>query len=165
MPYEQEAKVYQFLQAYGEMLLADIPDEQAFKPICEGGVSPAWIIGHLGFVAERVLAMGGGEPSIDFDANKPLFGGGSTPRGPADREIYPAWDELLAIWRNGHKKVVALLPSLTPELLSAENPNERMRGALPTVGDLFSFILTGHEAMHLGQLSTWRRVQGRPPLF
>ena len=165
MAFDQESKVYQFLQGYGEMLLADIPEDQAFKLICDGGVSPAWIIGHLGFVAERMLAMGGGQPTIDFDAWKPHFGGGSTPQGEADNGTYPSWDELLKVWREGHAKVAAFLPSISNETIAAENPNERMRDALPTVGDLCSFILTRHEAMHLGQLSTWRRVQGRPPLF
>lgn len=165
MALAQEVKVYQFLLGYAEMLLADIPEEQAFKLICDGGVSPAWIIGHLGFVANRVLAMGGAESKIDSDAWKPLFGGGSTPAGEADKATYPSWDELLRVWREGHADVAALAPSISEAALSAENPNERMRGALPTTGDLISFILTGHEAMHLGQLSTWRRVQGRPPLF
>ena len=165
MAFEQEIKVYQFLLGYGEMLLADIPEAEAFKLICEGGVSPAWIIGHLGFVGNRALAMGGGEPKIDFDAWQPMFGGGSTPQGEADTKLYPSWDQLLKVWRAGHADVAARLPLAEGDALKADNPNERMRGGLPTVGDLISFILTGHEAMHLGQLSTWRRVQGRPPLF
>jgi hypothetical protein len=160
---EQEVKVYQFMQGYGEMLLADIPDDGAFKLICDGGVHPAWIIGHLGFVANRVLAMCGGEAKIDTEGWKPLFGGGSTPT--SDPGAYPKWNELIDIWKQGHADVVALVPAMTDESLSQPNPNDRMREALPTVGDFLSFVLTGHEAMHLGQLSTWRRVQGRPPLF
>ena len=163
MALEQETKVYQFLLGYGEMLLADIPAEQAYKLICDGGVSPAWIIGHLGFVANRIIAMCGGEPKIDFDAWKPLVGGGSKPTG--EQGEMPAWDELLAVWRQGHADLADIAPKASAELLAGENPNERMKDALPTVEDFLGFVLTGHEGMHLGQLSTWRRVQGRPPLF
>lgn len=163
MALEQEIKVYQFLLGYGEMLVADIASEDAYKLICDGGVSPAWIIGHLGFVSNRILAMCGGQPKIDFDAWKPLFGGGSTPTGQQGE--MPAWDELLNVWRQGHADLVELAPSVSPELLAGENPNERLKASLPSVEDFLGFVLTGHEGTHLGQLSTWRRVQGRPPLF
>ena len=33
------------------------------------------------------------------------------------------------------------------------------------MGDFLSFVTTSHVALHLGQLSTWRRVQGQAPLF
>ena len=165
MALEQEVKVYQFLQGYGEMLLADIAEEDAFKLICDGGVSPAWIMGHLGFVANRIQAMCGGEPKIDTEAWQPMFGGGSTPTGEADRETYPAWDELVKTWKQGHADLAALAPTISTEQLSSPNPNERMKAALPTIQDFLGFVLTGHDAMHLGQLSTWRRVQGRAPLF
>ena len=138
-------------------------DPRRNKLICDGGVSPAWIIGHLGFVANRIIALCGGEPKIDIDAWTPLFGGGSKPTG--EQGDMPGWDEILGAWRQGHADLAAVAPTAPGELLAGENPNERMRAALPTTGDLLSFVLTGHEGMHLGQLSTWRRVQGRPPLF
>ena len=163
MALEQEVKVYQFMQGYGEMVLADIAAEDAYKLICDGGVHPAWCVGHLAWVANRVLALCGGEPKIDTEGWKPLFGGGSTPT--SDPGAYPGWEELKDIWRQGHADVVQAVPGLGAEALSQPNPNDRMREQLPTVGDFLSFVLTAHEAMHLSQLSTWRRVQGRPPLF
>lgn len=165
MALEQEVKVYQFMLGYGEMLLADITDEDAYKLICDGGVSPAWIIGHLGFVANRVLAMCGGEAKVDLDAWGPHFGGGSTPAGDGDRGSCPDWETLKDAWRQGHADIAAIAPSVPAEQLSQPNPNERLKATLPTVQDFLSFVLAGHESMHLGQLSTWRRVQGRPPLF
>lgn len=165
MALEQEVKVYQFLLGYGEMLLADIAEEDAFKLICDGGVSPAWIMGHLGFVANRIIALCGGEPKVDTEALTPLFGGGSKPVGEADRDTYPSWDELKRVWRQGHADIEAIAPNVSADQLSQPNPNERMKDALPTIEDFLGFVLTGHDAMHLGQLSTWRRVQGHPPLF
>jgi hypothetical protein len=165
MALEQEVKVYQFLLGYGEMVLADITEDDAYTLICDGGVSPAWIMGHLGFVANRILALCGGEPKIDIDAWTPLFSGGSKPAGEADKDSYPSWDELKNTWRQGHADVSAIAPTVSDEQLSQPNPNERMKEVLPTVHDFLGFVLTGHDAMHLGQLSTWRRVQGRPALF
>lgn len=165
MALEQEVKVYQFLLGYGEMLLADITEDDAYKLICDGGVSPAWIIGHLGFVANRILVMCGGESKIDIEAWKPLFGGGNQPTGEADRGSYPAWDELKETWRQGHADVAAIAPTVPADKLAEPNPNERLRTTLPTIEDFLGFVLTSHDAIHLGQLSTWRRVQGRAPLF
>lgn len=163
MALEQEITVYRFLQGYGEGLLDGFDADKATTLICAGGVHPAWIIGHLGFVANRVATLLGGESKIDLDAWKPLFGGGSTPT--TDAAAYPAWDELLGVWRGGEKQLAELAPKATAELLAQPNPNERMKGALPSMQDFLAFVLTGHPAMHLGQLSTWRRVQGHPPLF
>jgi hypothetical protein len=33
------------------------------------------------------------------------------------------------------------------------------------VKDVLAFLLTGHPGVHLGQLSSWRRMIGLPPLF
>jgi len=163
MALEQEIKVYQFQLAYGEILLKDIDPGKVFALICDGGASPAWLVGHLALVANDVVAMCGGQPQIDVETWKPLFGGGSQPRaGPS---AYPAWEELLAAWKAGHAAVAAVVPGVPAEQLITENPVEFLREGLPTLHDFLSFVLTGHEAMHMGQLSTWRRVQGQPPLF
>lgn len=163
MALEQEVKVLRFQHGYGEMLLEGLTEDKAYELICDGGVNPAWIIGHLGFVSNRIATMLGGDSKIDLDQWQPLFGGGSTPT--ADASAYPAWDELLSVWREGANQLADLALSASSELLSKPNPNERMKQALPTVQDFLSFVLTAHVAMHLGQLSTWRRVQGHPPLF
>lgn len=163
MALEQEIKVLRFQHGYGEMLLDGLTKEKAFDLVCAGGVNPAWIIGHLGFVSNLVATMIGGESKIDLDQWKPLFGGGSTPT--TDASAYPTWDELLRVWRQGADQLADLTPKASGGLLGQPNPNARMKDALPTVHDFLSFVLTAHVAMHLGQLSTWRRSQGHPPLF
>lgn len=165
MALEQEIKVYQFAQGYGEMLLNGITEDKAFELICDGGVHPAWIIGHLGYVANGMLARCGAEPKIDLDALKGTFGGGSKPAAD-DKQRYPSWENLVKTWKQGHADLAELIPTLTKKILDLPNPSDRMRdNGLPTMKDLLSFVLTAHEGMHLGQLSTWRRVQGHPPLF
>ena len=39
------------------------------------------------------------------------------------------------------------------------------KDALPTLKDVVAFLLTAHLGVHLGQLSSWRRMIGLPPLF
>ena len=162
MAFEQELKQFKFLHGYGQMLLADINADNGYKLICENSVSPAWILGHLALVANMGLALSGGTPKVDIEAWKPLFGGGSTPT--ADASAYPAWDELLAAWNQVHTEVADELAQAQPGPLAEPNPMESMREALPTVGDLICFMVTGHEGMHLGQLGTWRRTQGWPAI-
>ena len=163
MAYETELKVYQFLEQYGESLLEGLDADRAMQRICSGGLHPAWIIGHLGFIAGRVTKAFGGTPRFDLDQRAKLFGGGTEPTDEA--ADYPAWDTLVAEWRDGHADVVAAASNITDEFLAQPNQNERMKAALPTNREMYAFVLTSHEAVHLGQLSTWRRVQGLPRLF
>lgn len=163
MAFEQETKIYRFQQGYAEGLLKDLDASKAFELICSGGVSPAWIIGHLALVSNNVTAILGGTPKVDIDAWGPLFGGGST--ASADAAGYPSWDELLAAFREGHGLITAAVEGATAEQQAQPNPIEMLREGLPTMGDFLSFVTTSHVALHLGQLSTWRRVQGQAPLF
>ncbi len=163
MAFEQETKIYRFQQGYAEGLLKDLDASKAFELICADGVSPAWIIGHLALVSNHVTAMLGGTPKVDTEAWGPLFGGGSV--AAADGAGYPTWDELQAAFREGHGLITAAVEGATAEQLAQPNPVEMLREGLPTMGDFLSFVTTSHVALHLGQLSTWRRVQGQPPLF
>jgi hypothetical protein len=36
----------------------------------------------------------------------------------------------------------------------------RMTELFPTLGSLYNFYVGGHMMMHLGQISTWRRMMG-----
>jgi len=54
---------------------------------------------------------------------------------------------------------------MQPEKMASPNPNPRLKDGLPTVRDAVSFLLTGHLALHLGQLSAWRRMTGLAPMF
>ena len=163
MALEEAGKIYSFIQQYGEGLLRDVPAEAWLERVCPGGVHPAWIVGHLATVAYRVVQKLGGSPTIDMNEWSNRFGGGSEPTD--DPAAYPAWDELLRVWRQAHDDVIAILPQATPEQLAQPNQNPRMKDNLPTVGDALTFMLASHPAIHLGQLSTWRRMRGMPKLF
>lgn len=163
MAFEQEIKLFKFLHGYGQMLLDGIDADNGYKLICDDGVNPAWILGHLALVANIGLQLSGGEPKVDIEAWQPLFGGGSTPTD--DASAYPAWDELVAAWSQAHTEIPDEIAKASDEALAQPNPIEQMREGLPTVGDLITFMLTSHESLHYGQLAAWRRMQGWAPLF
>ena len=67
---------------------------------------------------------------------------------------------LLQSVRNGS---IAWAKSATPEQLAAPTV-EKLRGFAPTCGDLIA-MLTGHDAMHMGQIQVIRRKLEKPILF
>ena len=46
--------------------------------------------------------------------------------------------------------------------LAGPLPDERYRDVFPALGHAILHILTVHTAIHLGQLSPWRRAMGLP---
>ncbi|MEM7626773.1 MAG: DinB family protein [Planctomycetota bacterium] len=163
MALEQEMTMYRFLQNYGEGLLGGLDADRAFVASTEGGHHPAWILGHLALVGNQGAQLLGGTPAIDIEAWKPLFGIGSQPTARA--ESYPEWAELVGAWRQTREVASSSAAAIDEEKLNEPNPIERRRDTLPTLGNFVGFIFTSHEAVHLGQLSAWRRGQGLPPLF
>lgn len=163
MPYEQEATTYAFLKQYAEGLLKDVNAGNAFERLAGGGQNPAWIIGHLGLVANHLIKSFGGQPNVDVEEWSKRFGGGSdVPSEPGDG---PDWDAIVAAWRDAQPELLRLAGTVTKEMRKAPNTMPVLKDGLATMGDFFSFVLTGHEALHLGQLSAWRRAQGKAQIF
>lgn len=163
MALEAERKTFGFLLGYGDMLLGGIDPDDAFTPIAEGGSHPAWILGHLTWADSRMAVGLGGESGIDLEAWTKLFAGGT----PAltDASAYPAWSEIVDAWHDSHARCEAAAPSVTAEILAQPNNHPILGKPYPTFESFFGFLMTGHESIHLGQLSAWRRVHGMPPLF
>ena len=92
-----------------------------------------------------------------------LFGNGSTPTDDASR--YPDRATLLAKLKEQHERVAKAYEAEDDASLAGEFPIEPLRQAFPTIGDGFNFLLVGHEALHLGQLSAWRRAAGLASIF
>lgn len=51
---------------------------------------------------------------------------------------------------------------MTDSELDSPLPDERYREVFPTLGHAVLHILTVHTAIHLGQISAWRRAMGLP---
>src|SRR5262249_42224993 len=123
---------------------------------------PAWILGHLAYSGDGAVGVLGGQKTLIGEWTK-KFGAGSKPLSL--RADYPSKDELLRILEERFAAARELAAAASPERVALPNPNARLKDKLPTVGDLVTFLFTGHFALHLGQLATWRRLIGIAPLF
>jgi uncharacterized damage-inducible protein DinB len=145
-------------------LVADLSDEQLVVQPAAKTNHAAWVLGHLLASDYSLRALITGEPPAAFldDAWKATYGGGSTP--VADKSKYKSkafYIEQLSIVR---EQIVAGLKKMTPADFDKEHPDPKRRERWPTVGHAIMFYGTWHESYHSGQLSTWRRVQGLPPV-
>ena len=159
---DSDIKVNLFLTQYCRTLVADIPEERIAEQPVAGVNHPAWILGHLAFVADHVAGMLGAEKQIP-EQWAALFRPGSKPE--ANRSSYPSKAELLAALEQGCERLRQRAATATPEQLSQPTTNPRAKETLPTAKEFVAFLLTGHMGGHLGQLSSWRRMIGMPPLF
>ena len=151
-----------FLVNFCRMLLADITDERMAEQPVAGVNHPAWILGHLAWAADGTVEKLGGAKALSGQWAA-LFGAGSQPS--ASRALYPSKDELLRTLEQSYRDLRQKSATADPEQLSRPTTNPRAKEALPTLQEMVAFLLTGHVGIHLGQLSSWRRMIGLPPLF
>lgn len=159
---DTELKINLLLLQYCKMLVADIGDERMTEQPLPGVNHPAWILGHLAFSAHRAKTLLGAEMELR-PAWVPLFSPGS--KITASRADYPPKDELLQAVEKGFEGLRQMIATATPEQLARPSTNPYTKDALPTIKEGVAFLLTGHLGVHLGQLSSWRRMIGLPPLF
>ena len=159
---ESSLKINRFLLGYCRMLVGDIADEQMTQQPLAGVNHPAWILGHLAYSADGAAALLGGQKSLSREWLV-KFGRGS--RLSSVRADYPGKEELVATLERTFEHARHLAAAATPKQLAAQHGNAAFAEALPQVADLCSFLLTGHFSLHLGQLSSWRRMIGLPALF
>ena len=157
---ERELKLYEFMRQECHRLVADLTDEHLARIPSPGVNPPGWLLGHLIGVTDFPLRLLG-LPTHVSDAYREKFGGGSQPS--ADPSYYPAKDELLAEYDAGHRRVADALTGIAADALIAPHGRESFGNTpLDTIGDVIGHVLTTHEALHLGQLSTWRQTLGLP---
>ena len=146
--------------AYARRLVADLSEEQwTAQPVSGVAMNhPAFVIGHLAWVCDFGVTLLGHTAAID-PSWRDLFS--LTAKPLADRSRYPARTELVKAFEDAHTRLAAAALAATPETL-AQLPPERFRSRFPTLGHVALHMLTNHEAVHLGQLSAWRRASCLP---
>jgi hypothetical protein len=150
------------LMQYCRMLVEDIGDERlADQPVADVN-HPAWILGHLAWTADRALEMFGAPPTSPAESAT-LFGRDSKPS--SSRAVYASKDELLGLIEEAYRRLRQTIGSASAEQLARPTTNPRLKDTLPTLKELVPFMMTGHMGIHLGQLSSWRRLIGLPPMF
>lgn len=154
---EREFKLYGFTMHFLRLLAEGIDDEKLAVIPAPGLNHPAWIIGHLAVCADFVPKLLG-QPTIcpaEWDA---LFAPGAVPT--ADRSRYPSKAELLAKNEEAFVRNPQLIAAASERRLAMPQPIEYFRPLYPSIGDMLAHLISTHPALHLGQLSTWRRLQG-----
>lgn len=151
-------------RGYAEVLLKGITPQQ-FARIPKGVScnNPAWVYGHLANYPDRMLQMlGRADLAKPDDMFIKHFENKTTPIDDAEGTVYPDMKTITSRYFDRTDAILGALAGASDAQLSAVNPIEGMRDRLPTVGTMINFMLGAHSMMHLGQVSTWRRVMGLP---
>ena len=147
---------------YARRLLEGVDDDASIVQPAPGVNHPRWIIGHLAGTADRVTGKIGLDLVQQYDDDfYAYFGIGSEPK--ADGSVYPPLDDLLERLTQRHEANIDALRDAPEDLFGrtlGDDVPERFRARFPTVGHVLLYTMAAHEQMHLGQLSTWRRVRG-----
>ena len=143
------------LRIYDRWLSGLDDADRAWSPAPESKTA-GWLLGHLvitGDFGRRLCGL----PPLSPKAWRPLFAPGTLPS--SDAAAYPPMADLVRLFRSVYADFVANAPQAAAEALAAANPYEPARGAFPTAGTFVQYMLTGHLAYHLGQLSVWRTAR------
>ncbi|QVL32577.1 DinB family protein [Telmatocola sphagniphila] len=157
---ELAAPLYTQNLAYAKRLVADLnKDQWISQPLADKDLNhPAFVIGHLGWVCDFGTTLLGHPAELPPNW-KEIFG--NTAKPSRDGTVYPAPEEILKAYETQHTRLTKLVLEATPEKLKEPSP-ERMRARFPELGQVMLHLLTNHQAVHLGQLSAWRRAFGLP---
>ena len=164
--FDTHRTLYRMLLGYTERLTADLTDDQLDQRPAGNVTPPVWLLGHMAIAAPYALNLLGRGDRGDYvpPSWAENFGPGTVPLDYADGFEPPAKAELLAAIREGHARVEAALDEADLDSLNLHEPNpvEFLRGPFPTKRDFLAHLLSTHDAIHLGQLSAWRRAAGLP---
>ena len=120
---------------------------------------PAWTIGHLTHSCELLAEVVGVPAWLPADFAR-RFGTGSVPL--ADPNRYEPKDQALAILRDAQARLTQAVERLDDAFLDQAFPEPSYRPKYPTLRHALTQVMVGHAAMHVGQVTVWRRAMGLP---
>ncbi len=147
---------------YADALLKDIrPQDFARFAKSVSANHPAFCYGHLAIYPDRFLELLGRADVARIDpVYNELFGAGKECKDDPAGTIYPPMEAIIARFKQRHEAALAILTETTDDELEKQNPSEQGRTRLPTMANVAAFYFGPHVMMHLGQVSTWRRMMG-----
>jgi hypothetical protein len=154
--------VYNFNLFYAQRLVADLADEELCRqPLRDVTMNhPAFLIGHVAWSNDNGIKLVGGTPVLI--GLKELWGTGAIPSD--DRSRYPSKADIVKTLEVSHARLAEAVTNASKSYFKAPAP-ENMRAKFPTNGHVLLGLMTSHYAVHLGQLSAWRRAMGLPSVF
>jgi hypothetical protein len=159
--YTTDVALFRAMNGYLGKLVADLDDADLDAQPAPGMNTPRWILAHLAICNDYTAGFFGETNPLCPGDWHAAYGPDSRPNDPT--AVKPHKDELLKQIAAGAERVARLASAGLPAGAADQpNPFESIRAAFPTVGVLIAHLLTTHIAVHLGQLSAWRRAGGRP---
>lgn len=159
------------VRGFAERALAGIPPGKFARTPVVGGVTiqtnhPAFIYGHLSLYPARVLTLVGGDPAAVAvpPAWTDLFKAGSPCRDDPEGAIYPGMVEITSAFLRCQDAAIAAAERTDDAVFARPMPDENYRRHFPTIGAAVLVFLNNHVAMHMGQVSAWRRCMGLGPV-
>ena len=163
---ETVAPALRMHEAYAAELTGDLSEAQ--MDTCAGPGhenTPRFTIGHLctGAALTRRALEAPDDRMSGLDI-PPQYESLFQRRGPQDRRTpgamagAPGRDAVLAELRRQHKALLATVRATSPEVLASPCA-WKLGHLMPSHADLVIFAVS-HEALHLGQLASWRRAMG-----
>ena len=155
---------------YARRLLDSIPADRFARIATPGGTAvpsnhPAFNVGHLTCYPVKIAELLGMDPTAatapaNFVA---LFSKDNQCVDDPDGTVYPSKDEILSVFTRTYEAAFHALRECDDSLLLAPNPvDSPLKNICPTLGSMLAFYAIGHVTSHLGQISTWRRMEGMP---
>jgi len=129
---------------------------------------PAFVFGHLSIYPARVLEMGGMDPAPVAMPEKlqELFSSKAVCRDDPEGTIYPPMTEIVDRFMTSYARAIQAVGGWDdPKLGGPHQGGEQYQKLAPTLGIGATFFFTTHMAMHVGQISAWRRFMGLGPVF
>ncbi|MCA9024966.1 MAG: DinB family protein [Planctomycetaceae bacterium] len=156
--FEQQITLNRFLLRYLNGLMQDVEDADLASRSEDGGNSPLWILGHLAVVGDSAARVLGLRPVQPKEWRRVFFPG-------TDGDVADAGDltkqQLLDAIHEGYKRLHPELENVDTAAMAEPHGIELLKGSgLETKADFLSHVLTTHMAMHIGQISYWRRQHG-----
>ena len=148
--------------AHVTALVSDLAEEQMVQQPHGLVNHPTWTLGHLAAVSNVVGVILGSESAFPEDWKELFKASGGVPPG-GDASAFPSKDRLLAELTAQHTRVAEAVANADSAFLAREYPAEKMRKRFPTIGDFVNYVMSAHEANHIGQLVAWRRAMGFVP--
>lgn len=145
------------IEQYLKRAVSGLDDSHRALEPTPGLRTAGWLIGHLAVTGDfgRKLC---GRPALCPREWRAVFNPGTFPSPNAD--AYPPMEELQAAVLAVYDDLAASAPEMDRALLAAPNPFVPAQRGFPTAGEFVGYLVTGHFALHLGQLMTWRAAAG-----
>lgn len=138
-------------------LLKDVEESAFVKPLEDFGNSAQFIAGHLVVSRFELGKMIGLKEPTPWGGK---FDSGSKPKEP---EQLPGRDEILEVWNDISKKLLAKMEELTESDIRPKAPFAFPVSDQSILGGIA--FMTFHDSYHIGQLGYLRRFMGQKPAF